>query len=104
VFDADSAEPEMPEHVESAGYFVISEALANVAKHARATQATVSLHQNDGALRIQVADNGVGGIDRTRGTGIDGLADRVAAVGGRLDVVSPPGHGTHIIAELPCES
>jgi signal transduction histidine kinase len=104
AFEADPAEPHMPEHVESAGYFVISEALVNVAKHARATQATVSLHHYDGALRIEVADNGVGGIDRTRGTGLDGLADRVAAAGGRLDVISPPGLGTHITAELPCES
>jgi signal transduction histidine kinase len=93
-----------PEHVQSAGYFVISEALVNIAKHARASHATVSLERRNGALRIEVSDNGVGGADRTRGTGIDGLADRVAAVGGTLEIESNPGAGTRLWAELPCGS
>jgi signal transduction histidine kinase len=83
---------------------VISEGLVNVVKHARATQATVSLHRQNGALSIEVADDGVGGADRTRGTGIDGLADRVAAVGGRLELDSAPGRGTRLRVELPCGS
>jgi signal transduction histidine kinase len=102
--DADPGELEAPAHVESAGYFVISEGLVNVVKHARATQATVSLHRQNGALSIEVADDGVGGADRTRGTGIDGLADRVAAVGGRLELDSAPGRGTRLRVELPCGS
>jgi signal transduction histidine kinase len=102
--DADPGELEAPAHIESAGYFVISEGLVNIVKHAQATRASVSLHRRDGMLRIEVADDGVGGADRTRGTGIDGLADRVAAVGGRFDVDSAPGHGTRLRVELPCRS
>jgi signal transduction histidine kinase len=102
--DADPGELGAPAHVESAGYFVISEALVNVVKHSRASGATVSLHRQNGALRIEVADNGVGGADRSRGSGIAGLADRVAAVGGKLDLESTPGAGTRLSVELPCVS
>jgi signal transduction histidine kinase len=104
ALEADDGEVQSSEHVQSTAYFVISEALANVAKHSRATRATVSLRRGDGSLRIEVVDDGVGGADRARGSGIDGLADRVGAAGGRLDVESPPGAGTRLYAELPCES
>jgi signal transduction histidine kinase len=64
----------------------------------------VSLERRNGALWIEVSDDGVGGADRARGTGIDGLADRVAAVGGRLELENTPGAGTRLCAELPCGS
>ena len=104
ALEGDPEELEAPEHIQSAGYFVISEALVNVVKHSRATRATVSLGRRNGALWIEVSDDGVGGADRARGTGIDGLADRVAAVGGRLELESTPGAGTRLCAELPCGS
>jgi signal transduction histidine kinase len=102
--DADAGELDAPEHVQSTGYFVVSEALTNVAKHAAATRVTVSLHRRNGVLRIEVADDGVGGADSARGTGIDGLADRVAAVGGTFAIESVPGAGTRVWTELPCGS
>ena len=102
--DADAGELDAPEHVQSTGYFVVSEALTNVAKHAGASPATVSLHCRDGVLRIEVADDGVGGADSSRGTGIDGLADRVAAVGGTFAIQSVPSAGTRVWTQLPCGS
>src|SRR5919108_640507 len=102
AFDTDGDELDAPPHIQSTGYFVINEALVNVIKHAQATSATVSLRHHDGALRIEVADDGIGGADRTRGTGLAGLADRVAAAGGTLDLESTPGAGTRPCAELPC--
>jgi signal transduction histidine kinase len=102
AFEADPAAPEAQPHVQTAGYFVISEALANVAKHARASRATVSLGRHHGHLRIEVVDDGVGGASRARGTGIHGMADRVAAVGGTLELESEPGAGTRVCVELPC--
>ena len=85
----------LPEAVELAAYFVTSEALANVAKYAQATAATVQRHADAAtALVVEIADDGVGGADAARGSGLRGLADRVEALGGRLTVVSPPGEGT----------
>jgi len=92
----------LPPAVESTAYFVVCEALANVAKHARASQATITAHQTSGRLQVAVADDGVGGADPARGSGLGGLADRVAALDGRLEVHSPPGGGTQVVAELPC--
>ena len=85
-----------------AAYYVVSEALANAGKHASATHARVSIRRSGGVLRVQVADDGVGGADPAAGSGLTGLADRVAALGGTLTVTSPPGAGTTITAELPC--
>jgi signal transduction histidine kinase len=102
VLDTDADELDAPPHIQSTGYFVINEALVNVIKHAQATSATVSLQRHDGVLRIEVTDDGVGGADRTRGTGLAGLADRVAAAGGTLDLESTPGAGTRLRVELPC--
>jgi signal transduction histidine kinase len=92
----------LPERVEAAAYFVVSEALANVAKHARASAVRVTVTAAGGQLTVEVADDGVGGADGSRGSGLHGLADRVDALGGRLKVVSPAGHGTVLRAEIPC--
>ncbi len=94
----------LPEPVELAAYFVASEALANVAKYAHATSASVRVWQLGGNAAIEIADDGIGGADDTRGSGLRGLADRVEALDGRLRVTSRPGHGTTIVAELPCAS
>jgi signal transduction histidine kinase len=87
--------------VEATAYFVVSEALANVGKYSKATAVTVRAQQSDGELVVEVADDGVGGADASRGSGLRGLADRVAAVDGRLEVVSPPGEGTRLIGRIP---
>jgi signal transduction histidine kinase len=86
--------------VEATAYFVVAEALTNVAKHSGASTATVVARVDDGALQIRVRDDGVGGA-RADGTGLLGLRDRVAALGGRLQVESRPGSGTRIVAALP---
>jgi signal transduction histidine kinase len=100
----DSAEL-LPPHVETAAYFVVAEALANIAKYAHATRAWVTLSQlADGQLLIEVRDDGVGGADPADGSGLRGLADRVGALDGHLAVESPPGGGTRIRAEIPCAS
>jgi len=94
----------LPEAVELAGYFVACEALANVAKYAHATLTTVRVSRRDGLVVVEIADDGVGGADESAGTGLQGLADRVAALDGTLRILSPPGGGTVVTAELPCES
>ena len=94
----------LPEPVELAAYFVACEALANVAKYARASTATVRVSRRDGMAVIEIADDGVGGADESAGTGLRGLADRVAALDGTLRILSPPGAGTVVTAELPCAS
>jgi signal transduction histidine kinase len=92
----------LPEQVELAAYFVVSEALTNLAKHASATKASVALTQREGRLAVEVRDDGVGGADLGQGTGLGGLAERVAAIGGRLEIDSKPGQGTIVRAGLPC--
>jgi signal transduction histidine kinase len=93
-----------PPAVEAAAYFVVSEGLTNVARHAGdGATASVEVHDDDGTLVVQVRDTGRGGAD-LRGGGLQGLADRVAAVGGRLAISSPRGEGTTLRAELPCGS
>jgi signal transduction histidine kinase len=94
----------LPEPVELAAYFVACEALANVGKYARATKASVRVSRRDGVAVIEIADDGVGGADETAGTGLQGLADRVAALDGTLRILSPPGAGTVVTADLPCAS
>jgi signal transduction histidine kinase len=90
--------------VELAAYFVVSEALANVAKYADATRVDVRVRRNGPHAVVEIADDGVGGADATSGSGLRGLADRVEALDGQLRVVSEPGAGTVVVAELPCES
>jgi len=98
-----TAEPvRLPCAVESAAYFVVSEALANVAKYAHATRATVAVRRERDGVIVEVTDDGVGGADATHGSGLRGLADRVAALDGTLAVESPPGSGTRLEARIPC--
>jgi signal transduction histidine kinase len=92
-----------PEPVESAAYFVVAEALTNVARHSGAERAAVSVVRDDGVLVVEVRDDGVGGADAVAGSGLVGLRDRVGALGGTLVVESPPGGPTAITAVLPCE-
>src|SRR3954464_11270544 len=87
--------------IEAAMYYVVAEAITNVAKYAHASGATVSIDRANGAARVTVADDGVGGADPSGGSGLSGLAARVEALNGRLDVASPPGGGTRITAEIP---
>jgi len=94
----------MPERIESTAYLVVSEALTNVVKHSRAASAEVSLARTSNLLVVQVRDNGSGGADPARGTGLTGLADRVAAACGRLLLSSPAGGPTVVRAEVPCPS
>jgi PAS domain S-box-containing protein len=89
------------EAVEAAAYYVISEALANVVKYAKATQASVRISADGGTLTVAVSDDGVGGADAAGGSGLSGLADRVAALEGRLVVESPAGAGTRVVATIP---
>ena len=91
------------ESVEVAAYYVVSESLANIGKHARATSATVDVRRSGHQLVVEVVDDGVGGADTERGSGLRGLADRVEAMGGRLRIWTPRGEGTRVRAELPCE-
>jgi signal transduction histidine kinase len=93
-----------PATIEGIAYFIISEALANVAKHANATTATVSVARSGARLVLEVTDDGDGGADPTKGTGLAGLKDRVAAIDGWLHVTSPAGGPTTLTVELPCES
>jgi signal transduction histidine kinase len=92
----------LPGPVEAAAYFVVSEALANAAKHSHGSDVRVSASIVDETLVVEVADDGIGGAGGDGGTGLRGLADRVEALGGTFTVVSPPGRGTTIRAELPC--
>jgi signal transduction histidine kinase len=91
-----------PAGIEAIAYFVVAEALANVAQHSQANTASVVVGRHDGWLRVVVLDDGVGGADPAAGTGLRGLADRVSAVDGRLSVDSPAGGPTTLTVELPC--
>lgn len=92
----------LPDHVESCAYFLVSESLANAAKHAHTREASVSAQLDGDLLTIDVRDDGIGGAAFDRGSGLRGLIDRVEGLGGRLSVTSPPGRGTLVHAEIPC--
>jgi signal transduction histidine kinase len=94
-------EERLPGPVEAAAYYVVAEALTNVAKYAEATAVRVSAERNDGRVVVEVADDGVGGADPALGSGLRGLADRVEALSGRLDVESAAGAGTRVRAVIP---
>jgi signal transduction histidine kinase len=94
----------LPGAVEAAAYFVVAESLTNVAKYAQASHAEVRVGRDDGVALIEVRDDGVGGADPEAGTGLRGLADRLAALDGRLEVESEPGRGTVVRARVPCAS
>jgi signal transduction histidine kinase len=97
----DVTQERLPERVEATAYFVASEALANVAKHAHASRATIALERMNGRVAIEVADDGIGGADPD-GAGLRGLRDRVEALEGRLEVESPAQGGTRVTAAIPC--
>ena len=98
---ADVTEERFPSAIEATAYFVVSEALTNAIKHAAARHAEVTARVEDGALEVQVRDDGTGGADPGRGSGLTGLRDRVEALGGTLEISSPAGDGTSLIARLP---
>jgi signal transduction histidine kinase len=93
----------VPERVEVAVYYVVSEALTNAAKHANASLVRVDLEGSDGVVTLAVSDDGVGGADPGRGSGLVGLLDRVEAAGGRMEIASPPGGGTSLLVTIPLE-
>jgi len=91
----------LPEPVEVAAYYVCSEALTNATRHARASVVSIALEERDGYLHLSIRDDGAGGADLARGSGLIGLRDRAEALGGSLEVSSPPGEGTLILVQLP---
>jgi signal transduction histidine kinase len=93
----------LPEAVEAAAYYLIAEALTNVAKYAQASAVRISVAAREARLAVEVSDDGVGGADAAGGSGLRGLADRVEALSGSLEVVSPAGGGTSLRAEIPVE-
>ena len=91
----------MPAPIEVATYYVVSEAITNAAKHAQAAVVDVRVEADDGSIRISVKDDGAGGADPDRGSGLVGLKDRVEALGGRLEIRSPAGAGTDLEVSIP---
>jgi signal transduction histidine kinase len=100
----DVSESRYPAEVESSAYYVACEALNNIVKHSGAMYGSISVKAHDGRLLLEIADNGAGGAVPNEGSGLQGMRDRVEALGGRLRVDSPAGRGTRIIAEIPCAS
>jgi PAS domain S-box-containing protein len=101
--EIDGPDASLPAPVEAAAYYVVSEALANVTKYAQASAVKVTVEQANGCAFVEVSDDGVGGADPERGSGLRGLADRVASLNGKLAIDSPPGAGTRVRAEIPLE-
>jgi signal transduction histidine kinase len=97
------ADGRLPTHIEVAAYYVVSEALTNAAKHANASAVNVELETHDAVVRLAIRDDGVGGADVGRGSGLVGLCDRIEALGGVLRLTSPSGHGTTLQVEIPLE-
>jgi signal transduction histidine kinase len=91
----------LPTAVEAAAYYIVSEALTNVAKHAHANVVELSAAHEDGVVALEIRDDGVGGVNAGRGSGILGLTDRVEALGGTISIVSPPAGGTTLSVRLP---
>jgi signal transduction histidine kinase len=98
------AETRLPEPVEVAAYYIVSEALTNTAKHADASEVHILVEARDGVLRLSIRDDGIGGADPGRGSGLIGLTDRVDALGGTIEVTSPAGEGTTLRVMLPIEA
>jgi PAS domain S-box-containing protein len=97
----DVIEERLPEPVEVAAYYVVSEALTNAAKHANASRVDIEAALQDNSLRLSIRDDGAGGANPASGSGLIGLRDRVEALGGSIEIDSPPGHGTHVVVRLP---
>lgn len=96
-------ERRLPDRVEVAGYYLVAEALTNAAKHAKASSVHGDIDAADAYVRISIRDDGVGGADPVRGSGLIGLVDRVEALGGKLTITSPPGAGTSLLATIPLD-
>ena len=96
-----AVEPRLPESVEVAAYYVVAEALTNIAKYARACAVHVCAKVKDARLCLSITDDGIGGADSGNGSGLIGLTDRVEALGGHLQITSPPGSGTSLHATIP---
>jgi signal transduction histidine kinase len=101
--EVEATDERFAEPVEAAAYFVASEALTNSVKHAGASRVLMSASRSNGSLTVEISDDGRGGAAPAAGSGLAGLVDRVAALGGRLDISSAQGSGTRLVAELPCE-
>lgn len=99
--ELDVTDDDLPDNIAAAAYFVAAELLANTARYAQASKVAVRVTPRAGELHVVVADDGVGGADAARGTGLSGLADRVEVLKGCLDVDSPPGGGTRVHALIP---
>jgi signal transduction histidine kinase len=97
-----SLDRRLPAEVEATAYFVVSEALTNVARHARAEIVDITVSLDHRRLTVEVTDDGVGGAEASAGSGLQGLADRLAALDASLDIVSPPGGGTTVRTVLAC--
>jgi signal transduction histidine kinase/uncharacterized protein YoaH (UPF0181 family) len=93
----------LPERIEVAAYYVVSEALTNATRHAHASVVRVAVEERDDRLHLSIRDDGRGGVDPARGSGLIGLGDRVEALGGSIEVSSPPAQGTHILVQLPLD-
>ena len=91
----------LPQPVEASAYYIVAEAMTNVARHSRASTVTIRTESTGGTLRLLVQDDGIGGADIAAGTGLVGIKDRVEALGGRISITSPPGAGTALLVELP---
>ena len=102
--EIDATAERLPASVEAAAYFIVCEAVTNSVKHGRPTAVRVEATREDDRLQLVITDDGVGGATPGAGSGLAGLADRVDAHGGRLEIDSPPGAGTRVVAELPCAS
>ncbi len=102
--DAPGMPEPLPEGIQRSAYFIVAEALTNAVRHAYATHLVVRLHGQHPTLHLEVIDDGVGGAHVNAGLGLRGLADRVDVHGGRMQLISPPGEGTHLSVELPCAS
>jgi signal transduction histidine kinase len=87
-----------------AAYYIVAEALTNAAKHAQASQVNVRVEAAGPNLRLSIRDDGIGGVDPTKGSGIIGLRDRVEALGGEMVISSPPASGTSLMVEIPCDA
>jgi signal transduction histidine kinase len=98
-----AVERRLPEATEVAAYYVVAEALTNAAKHAHASIVNVRAETREGALHLAITDDGIGGASFTGGSGLIGLQDRVEALGGRMDVSSPPQHGTSLAITIPLD-
>jgi signal transduction histidine kinase len=94
----------LPDQVETSAYFVVAEALTNAAKHARCSHVQVGVHVENGSAIVEVHDDGVGGAKPWSGSGLRGLADRVSALGGRLEIESPAGEGTTVRARIALDA